>query len=84
MVPRFEVVDVAVAVDDFVGGKGLHAQIMLDGTLLVGRQVVVDAVFARQVVFLDDVFPRFFAAAVGEVEIHDVVVFQLFVHLLAV
>ena len=55
----------SVAVDEFVGGPAVDLQEMLYGTLLVGGQVVVDDVLARDVVLLDDILPRFVAAAIG-------------------
>ena len=76
-----EAVDVALLVDEFVGGEVCKLQESLDGMLLLFGQVVVHAVGARQIVFLDDVLPRFVAAAVGQIEVDDVVVLQGFLHL---
>ena len=53
----------SVAVDELVGRPAMDLQKMLYGTLLVGGQVVVDDVLARDVVLLDDVLPRLVAAA---------------------
>ena len=52
--------DVAIAVNEFVGGVAVHAKEVLDGSLLLGGQVVVHHVVARHVVFLDDILPRLF------------------------
>ena len=65
--------DVAVAVDEFVGGVAVHAKEVLDGGLLLGRQIIVHHIVACHVVFLDDVLPRLLVGAVGEVEVYDVV-----------
>ena len=66
--------DVAVAVDELVSGKAVHAKEVLDGCLLLGGEVVVHNIVARHVVFLDDIFPRLLVGAVGKVEIYNVVV----------
>ena len=79
-----EVVDVAILVDELVGGVAVDAYVVLDGTLLVFGQVVVYAVGACQVVLLDDILPRLVAAAVGQVEIDEIVVFQPLVFFLRV
>ena len=52
--------DVAVAVNEFVGGVTVHAKVVLDGGLLLGGEVVVHHVVACDVVFLDDILPRLF------------------------
>ena len=75
--------DVAVAVDEFVGGVAVHAKEALDGYLLLGGEVVVHHVVARHIVLLDDILPRLLTGAVGEVEVYDVVVLQMLVFLLA-
>ena len=63
----------AVAPEDDVGGETLNAEVFLDGLLLVLWQVVVDHVLARHLILLDDVLPALVAAAVGKIEIDDVV-----------
>ena len=57
---------------------------MLYGTLLVGGQVVVYDILARDVVLLDDILPSILRAAVGQIEIHEIVVLQSLVFLLTV
>ena len=74
----------AVAPEDNVGGEALNAEVFLDGLLLVLGQVVVDHVLARHLILLDDVLPALVAAAVGKIEIDDVVVFQSLVFFLTV
>ena len=61
-----QVVDIALLVDELVGGVAVDADVVLDGGLLVFRQVVVHAVGTRQVVLLDDISPRLVAAAVSQ------------------
>ena len=75
--------DVAIAVNEFVGGVAVHAKEALDGGLLLGGQVVVHHVVARHVVFLDDILPRFFIGTVCKIKVYDVVVLQVLVFLLA-
>ena len=57
-------------------------QEMLYDTLLVGGQVVVYDILARDVVLLDNVLPSILRTAVGQVEIHEIVVLQSLVFLL--
>ena len=57
---------------------------MLYGTLLVGGQVVVYDILARDVVLLDNVLPSILRAAVGQIEIHEIVVLQSLIFLLTV
>ena len=77
-------VQLAVAVEDDVGGESLNAKVFFDGFLLVFGQVVVNHVLARHLILLDDVLPTLVATAVGEIEIDDVVVLQPLVFFLAV
>ena len=72
----FQVQQMAFTVEEFVGGEGIDTKVTLDGRLLLGGQVVVGNVGAADVVLLDDVLPRFQRAAVGQIEILDVVVLQ--------
>ena len=76
--------DVAVAVDELVGREAVHAKEVLDGGLLLGRQIIVHHIVACHVVFLDDILPRLLIGAVGEVEVYDVVILQMLVFFLAV
>ncbi len=74
----------AVAPEDDVGGEALNAKVFLDGLLLVLGQVVVHHILASYLILLDDVLLALVAAAVGEIEIDDIVVFQPLVFFLAV
>lgn len=60
-----QVVDIALLVDEFIGGEGIHFQELLDSDLLLSWQIIVNAVGTREIVLFDDVLPRFVAAAVG-------------------
>lgn len=74
----------AVAPEDNVGGETLYAKVFLNGLLLVLGQVVVHHILARHLILLDDILPALVAAAVGKIEIDDIVVFQPLVFFLAV
>ena len=60
-----QVEQVAVAVEQLVGGPAVDVKVALDGALLFGRQVIVSHVRAADVILLDDVLPRCLRAAVG-------------------
>jgi hypothetical protein len=62
-----QVVDIALLVYQFVGRIATDADIVLNSSLLVLWQVVVDAVIASKIVLLDDILPRLFTTAVAEV-----------------
>ena len=60
-----------VLVEDDVGGELVYAQVLLDGLLLGGRQIVVDEMLACELVFCDCAAPCFCLAAVAKEEICD-------------
>lgn len=53
------VYDVSFLVYQYIGGEGADLQKLLNSTLLLIGQVIVDGNFAGQSIFLDNVFPRF-------------------------
>ena len=56
---------VAVAVEEYVGGKFVDVQITLDGVLLLVWQIVVGNVWPADVILLDDVLIRVLWTLVG-------------------
>ena len=80
-VEPFQVVDVTVFVDEFVGGEAIDLQELFDGTLLGSGQVIVNTVLACQIVFLDGVLPLFLRTAVGQIQVNDVEILQLTLHI---
>ena len=72
----------AITVNEFVGWERVNLKVILNGTLLGFRQVVVNDVVTHEVVLLDDVLPRLIIAAVGKVEIDEVEVLQSLVFFL--
>ena len=67
MVEPVQVVDIALLVYQFVSRIATDADIVLNGSLLVLWQVVVDAVIASKIVLLDNILPRLFTTAVAEI-----------------
>ena len=67
--------DIAFLVYQLVGRIAIDADIVLNGSLLVLGQVVVDSVIASKIILFDNILPRLVAAAVGKVKIYDVIVF---------
>ena len=66
----------AFTVEEFVGGEGIDTKVALDGRLLLLGKVIVRYIGTADVVLLDDVLPGFLRAAVGQIEILDVIVLQ--------
>ena len=62
-----DVIEFALLVEEFIAGKGFHLQESFDGTLLFLGQIVVNTVFACQIVCLDDVLPFFIGSVVRQV-----------------
>ena len=54
---NFQIKQVAVSIEEFVGRKGVNAKIALDSCLLFIGQVIVSHIVAAYIILLDDVLP---------------------------
>jgi len=73
VVEPIEVMHTALLVEEAISGVAGQSDILLNGMLLLGWKIVVNAIRLREIVLGDDVLPRLFRRTVGQVEIHDVV-----------
>ena len=73
----------AVAVKEKVRGIVGNFEVKLIGSLLCGRQVIVNHVLAQYIVFFDNIFPRGFVGAVGQIDEHHIVGLHALVEFLA-
>ena len=76
IIEPIEVVDAALLVEEAIGGIACQPYILLNGMLLVIRQVVVNTVGCSEVILCNDILPRLFRRTVGKVEVHDVVIIE--------
>ena len=66
----------SLLVEEAVGGVACQFYILLNGMLLVIRQVVVNTVGCSEVILCIDILSRLFRRLVGKVELHDVVILE--------
>ena len=76
VVEPIEVMHTALLVEKAIGGVACQSYILLNGVLLVGGQVIVNAIGLCEIVLSDDVLPRLLRRTVSQIEIHDVVVLE--------
>ena len=55
----------ALLVEETIGGVAGQSDILLNGMLLVGGQVLVNAIRLCEIILCDDVLPRLFRRTVG-------------------
>ena len=65
VVEPIEVMHTALLVEEAISGVAGQSDILLNGVLLVGGQVIVNAIRLREIIFCDDVLPRLFRRTVS-------------------
>ena len=76
IIKSIEVMKASFLVEEAIGGVACQSYILLNGMLLVIRQVVVNTVGCSEVILCNDILPRLFRRLVGKVELHDVVIIE--------
>ena len=54
---HFHIYQISFLVEEAIGWEGANVEIVLDGTLLSRRQIVVGDIVANQIIQFDDIFP---------------------------